>query len=86
MGAVEFVADKDNKRLFDPVGSFGPLVKTRAEERYHLICRSLPASDACAFSPPLIITEEEIDEMFDRFAKALDDCTKEYARRVGAVT
>ena len=86
MGAVEFVADKDNKRLFDPVGSFGPLVKTRAEERYHLICRSLPASDACAFSPPLIITEEEIDEMFDRFAKALDDCTKEYARRVGAAT
>ena len=28
---------------------------------------------ATGFSPPLIITEPEIDEMLDRFAKALDD-------------
>jgi 4-aminobutyrate--pyruvate transaminase len=29
--------------------------------------------DAIAFSPPLVITEAEIDEMFDRFGRALDE-------------
>jgi 4-aminobutyrate--pyruvate transaminase len=27
--------------------------------------------DSLAFAPPLIITEAEIDEMFDRFTQAL---------------
>jgi 4-aminobutyrate--pyruvate transaminase len=35
-----------------------------------LIVRAL--GDSVAFSPPLIITEAEIDEMFDRFEKALE--------------
>jgi 4-aminobutyrate--pyruvate transaminase len=29
--------------------------------------------DSIAFCPPLIITESQIDDMFDRFAKALDE-------------
>ena len=29
--------------------------------------------DSMTFSPPLIITAAEIDEMFARFGKALDD-------------
>ena len=36
-----------------------------------LILRSLV--DSVAFCPPLIITEAQIDDMFDRFAKALDE-------------
>ena len=28
--------------------------------------------DSVAFSPPLIITEPEIDDMFDRFEKGLE--------------
>jgi len=31
-----------------------------------------------AFSPPLIITEAEIDEAFDRFGAALDAVTAEH--------
>ena len=33
-----------------------------------------------AFSPPLIITEEEVDEMFDRFGRALDELTVQLRR------
>jgi 4-aminobutyrate--pyruvate transaminase len=29
--------------------------------------------DSIAFCPPLIINEQEIDLMFERFSKALDD-------------
>jgi 4-aminobutyrate--pyruvate transaminase len=75
VAAVEFVKNKAPLTFFDPPGEFGRLVRERAEEGYHLICRLLPGSDACAFSPPLIITESEVNEMFDRFGKALDDVT-----------
>lgn len=78
MGAVEFMADRATKRPFEPVGSFARRVRAIAEERHHLICRALAGGDACAFSPPLIISEAEIDEMFDRFARALDDATAEH--------
>ncbi len=40
-------------------------------EGHGLIVRSLV--DSVAFCPPLIITETQIDDMFDRFAKALDE-------------
>ena len=36
-----------------------------------LIVRSL--ADTVAFCPPLIITKEELDELFDRFKLALDE-------------
>jgi 4-aminobutyrate---pyruvate transaminase len=82
IGAVEFVADKKTKTSFHPVGSFAAKVKDRAEEAYKLICRALPGCDGCAFSPPLIITEGEVDEMFDRFTKALEDVTAAYWREM----
>jgi 4-aminobutyrate--pyruvate transaminase len=36
----------------------------------------------CAFFPPLIIEEAEIDELFDRFEKALED-TEEWVEKSG---
>lgn len=80
VGAVEFVANKRTKTFFNPPGAFARRVRELAEQKYHMICRLLPGSDACAFSPPIIITEAEIDEMFDRFGRALDEVTAEYAR------
>lgn len=73
MGAIEFVASRNPRRHFFPLGSFARKVRQRAEECHQLICRALPARDGCAFSPPLIIEESEIDELFDRFGRALDD-------------
>jgi 4-aminobutyrate--pyruvate transaminase len=73
MGAIELIADKATRRFFDPVGSVSSRVLERAEQQYGLIFRNVILGDICAFSPPLIITEAEIDEVFDRFGQALDD-------------
>ncbi|MBS0366328.1 MAG: aminotransferase class III-fold pyridoxal phosphate-dependent enzyme [Proteobacteria bacterium] len=73
MGAIEFVASKSPRRAFEPVGSFSRQVRQHAEDSHQVICRSLPGRDACAFSPPLIITRAEVDEMFERFGRALDE-------------
>jgi 4-aminobutyrate--pyruvate transaminase len=72
MAAVELVADKTTRRCFDEAGTVARRVRDRAEE-LGVIARQIPAGDSIAFSPPLIITEAEIDEMFDRFGRALDD-------------
>jgi 4-aminobutyrate--pyruvate transaminase len=74
LGAVELVADKASRRQFDPVGSVASHLKERAEE-CGVIVRAVPCGDSIAFAPPLIITEPEIDELFDRFAKALEATT-----------
>ena len=69
IGALELVADKASKAPFDPLGRVGPVCAKHAEEQ-GLIVRAL--MDQIAFCPPLIIAEAEIDEMFDRFGRALD--------------
>jgi 4-aminobutyrate---pyruvate transaminase len=79
MGAVELVADKHTRRMFDPVGSMAGAVQGAAQRR-GLIIRVSPCGDTLAFSPPLIITAAEIDEVFDRFELALGDALEE-ARR-----
>jgi 4-aminobutyrate--pyruvate transaminase len=70
IAAVEMVADKKTKALFEPAGKVGAFIAQRATE-HGLIIR--PLVDALGFCPPMIITEKQIDEMLDRFAKALDD-------------
>ncbi len=72
MGAVELVADKQTRRGFDPPGSVAVEVFGAAQRR-GLIIRTSPSGDTLAFCPPLIVTEEEINELFDRFELALKD-------------
>jgi len=69
IGAIELVADKKAKANFDPsrlVAAQG----ARFCEKEGLIVRPL-MGDRIALCPPLIITEAEIDELFDRFERAL---------------
>jgi 4-aminobutyrate--pyruvate transaminase len=73
IGAVEIVADKDTKRKFDASAKVGALVQQTVQE-HGLIVRALPG-DIIGFCPPLIISEAEIDEMFDRFDRALAEMT-----------
>ncbi len=75
MAAIELVADKFTKRSFDPALKVKEFMRHRAQE-HGLIIRSALSGDSVAFSPPLIITEEEIREMMQRFSRALDDTTK----------
>lgn len=72
IGAIEFVADKKTREPFDPSLRVAAFANARAYE-HGLITRALPAGDSVAFCPPLIITETQIDDMMDRFARALED-------------
>ncbi len=75
IGAVELVADKATKANFDATQAVAPRVVNQAQSN-GVILRAM-AGDIIAFSPPLIITEAEIDEMFDRFERALNAITHE---------
>jgi len=70
VGAIELVADKASHKNFDPSLKIGPRL-TKLGEAEGVILRGL-ANDTVAFSPPLIMTESEIDEMVDRTGRALD--------------
>jgi 4-aminobutyrate--pyruvate transaminase len=72
MGAVELVTDKATKGKFDPVGKAAAVVQDAAQAR-GVIVRGIGVAESIGFSPPLIITESEIDELFDRFELGLDD-------------
>jgi 4-aminobutyrate--pyruvate transaminase len=69
IGALEFVADKATKVPVDPPGSLGPRIAELCHEE-GLIIRAI--GDTIAFCPPLIITPAQIEEMFDRFSRALE--------------
>ncbi|NJL08348.1 MAG: aminotransferase class III-fold pyridoxal phosphate-dependent enzyme [Methylacidiphilales bacterium] len=77
IGAVEMVADKATKRAFDPKKGVGPKAMAFAQEEGVLI-RSL--GDSMAVCPPLIITPDEIDDLFDRLGRTLDR-TLDWAKR-----
>ena len=66
---IEMVADKTTRRPFDPSVGLGARVDNHAREN-GLITRFV--GDRIAFSPPLIITEKEVDVMVTRIRAALD--------------
>ena len=69
MNGIEMVADKATRARFDPARGVGGLVDRHARA-HGLIARFV--GDRIAFSPPLIITEAEIDQIGVRLGKALD--------------
>jgi 4-aminobutyrate--pyruvate transaminase len=74
------VADKATKRQFDPKKAVATKCMGFAQAE-GLIVRSL-MGDRIAVCPPLIVTEQEIDEIFDRLTRALDR-TAEWVRHEG---
>ena len=78
MGAIELVADKRSKRSFDPAQGVAARCARFAEEQ-GLIVRFV-INDTLTLSPPLVITPQEIDEVFDRLGRALDR-TLDWAKR-----
>jgi 4-aminobutyrate--pyruvate transaminase len=71
IAAVELVADKKTKKLFEPTGKVNAFVAKRALEN-GLVTRALPASDALGFCPPLFCSKDEFDEIIDKFKMTLD--------------
>lgn len=78
IGAVELVADREARRNFDPAAKVGARL-AKLCEAHGVIGRALPG-DTLAFSPPLVITEAEVDEMLDRVARALDELAVQVRR------
>ena len=69
IGGIELVADKRTKATFDPAKAVAPTF-AKFIEAEGLITRPL-MGDRIALCPPLIISESEIDEMFDRYERGL---------------
>jgi 4-aminobutyrate--pyruvate transaminase len=78
IGATELVADKATKAPFDLKEAVGGFLVKRAVQ-HGLIIRAM--GDSIAFSPPLIIKEEELELLFERFSLALDDTLAEVHKR-----
>ena len=83
IAAMELVADKAGRVNFDPKAKIGPRL-TKIMEENGVIGRASP-NDTLCFSPPLIITEAEIDEMLDRVSRSLDALTVQIRREQIAV-
>lgn len=69
IGGIEFVKDKASKAQFEAKKGVA-LKSTSFAQDEGLILRAL-GGDRVAFCPPLVISEAEIDEMFDRYERAL---------------
>jgi 4-aminobutyrate--pyruvate transaminase len=80
IGAIELVRDKKSHESFDPKLAVGPNLIRIAHE-HGVILR--PVTDSICFCPPMICTEGQIHEMFDRFRKALAD-TEVWLKREAA--
>ena len=70
LGACELVADKKTREAFPAARGVGAYCQDRGLD-HGVILRAL--GDTLAFCPPLIVTESDIDEILDRFGRALDD-------------
>jgi 4-aminobutyrate--pyruvate transaminase len=77
IGALELIADKKTKRAFDPKKGVGAACADLLQEM-GLILRAM--GDSVAFCPPLIITADEINEMFDIVEKGLDRMEERIAK------
>ena len=69
LGAIELVADKDKRMNFDPAHGVAAHC-ARLCEKHGLIIRPM-LNDRIGICPPLIITENEIDDLFVRLQAAL---------------
>jgi 4-aminobutyrate--pyruvate transaminase len=70
IGSVELSPDKKTRRNFEAAKGVGAKCNQFCQEE-GIIVRAL-LSDRIAFCPPLVISESEIDEMFDRFTRGLN--------------
>ena len=70
IGGCEMVADPSTGRAFAVPGKVGAYCMGRCQE-HGLVVRNI--GDTIALCPPLVITESEIGELFDRLERALDD-------------
>jgi len=79
LAALEFVADREQKKRFDADAKVGSRVSAACLEN-GMIARAMPHGDILGFAPPLVITREEVDDVVERTRKAVDKVTDELVR------
>jgi 4-aminobutyrate--pyruvate transaminase len=79
MAAVEMTPDKAVRTGFRQPGRAGARAFAAALEN-HLIVRVI--GDTVAFCPPLIINEQQVDDLVNRFSRVLDE-TETFVRQEG---
>jgi 4-aminobutyrate--pyruvate transaminase len=67
---MEFSSDRATRGKFDPAVKIAAQAAAAIQEA-GVILRALPG-DIVGFCPPLVITESELDDMFDRIDTAMD--------------
>jgi len=65
---IEMVSDKASKAMFNPIGSAGKIIAKICQDN-GLIVRAI--GDVIALCPPLVISHDEIDELFDILEKSI---------------
>lgn len=81
IGAVELTQNKKDRKAFEAKLGLGAYVQARAAQ-HGVILRNV--RDAIAICPPLIITEDEVEELLQGLHRALDDGL-DHARKNGWV-
>lgn len=76
VGALELVPEKGARRFFEDRGKVGALCRTMALKN-GLILRA--TNDSMLLSPPLTISRTEIDELFEKTWKSLDETVQAMA-------
>ena len=79
VGACELVQDKSTRAHFDAKLAVPAKCMAMCQE-HGLIARAI--SDSLVLCPPMIVTETDIDEIFDRYERGLDD-TFSWAKKEG---
>ena len=77
IGAIELVENKDTKQSFKPERKAAFNVYQKCLEN-GLILRALPSGDTVGICPPLIISEQQVHDLFDALEKALDATLDEF--------
>ena len=77
IGAIELVANKETGQTFND-GQVGVFAQRACQDEGLLL--RVVAGSSVAFCPPLVIEEEQIDEMLEKFGRALA-ATLEFAKK-----
>jgi L-2,4-diaminobutyrate transaminase len=70
--AVELVADKSTRRLFDPAKKVGPQAAAALLKR-GVIGRAMPQGDILGYAPPLCLTRAEADTVVMATREAIEE-------------
>ena len=84
LAALEFMADKEERRPFDAALKVGPRVSAAALQ-YGLIARAMPHGDILGFAPPLVTTRAEVDEIVKLTKAAVDEVASQVLKQTAVV-